>query len=180
MNIAGRAAEGDKDRAVTVRGQDLKGTEDKPLTDSQAKALLFSTRMEAADKVMTYLAEKKIKTSVPGSQVPYVGRAINALSGPDQQMLNQAKTNFLMAVLRRESGAVISDSEVATADKQYFPQIGDSDEVIAQKTENRRIAREGMAAEVPEKKRGISAGILAGKPAASGGGDPKVLKYFGK
>jgi len=37
-------------------------------------------------------------------------------------VFEQAKKNFVNAVLRLESGAVISPSEFTNADKQYFPQ----------------------------------------------------------
>ena len=65
-------------------------------------------------------------------------------------MLDQAKRDFTNAVLRRESGAAIAQSEFDSADKQYFPQIGDSDKVIAQKARARQIAIQGVLAEVPK------------------------------
>lgn len=42
---------------------------------------------------------------------------------PRFQQYEQAKTNFVNAVLRRESGAKISDEEFDSAEKQYFVQI---------------------------------------------------------
>ena len=56
---------------------------------------------------------------------------------PRFQQYEQAKTNFVNAVLRRESGAKISDEEFDSAEKQYFVQIWDSREVILQKRLNR-------------------------------------------
>jgi hypothetical protein len=74
------------------------------------------------------------------------------------------------AVLRRESGAVISPEEFANAERQYFPQIGDSRPVIEQKARNRRAAIEGMRADVPKSRQGevdrISGGGQAEQPAA--------------
>jgi hypothetical protein len=66
------------------------------------------------------------------------------------QQLDQAKRDFVNAVLRRESGAVIADSEFDNADKQYFPQVGDSKDVIEQKARNRAVAIEGMKADIPK------------------------------
>jgi hypothetical protein len=60
----------------------------------------------------------------------------------------------MTAVLRRESGAAISSGEYDNADKQYFPQIGDSKEVIKQKARNRELAIAGVLNEVPAKQRG--------------------------
>lgn len=55
------------------------------------------------------------------------------------QQMEQSERNFVNAVLRRESGAAISDSEFANAAKQYFPQPGDKPSVIEQKRQNRQI-----------------------------------------
>ena len=125
----------------------------KPLNDSQSKALLFGTRMQEADKVLASLANEGTRTSVPGSSAPIVGGVINALSTDNKQMLNQAKTDFMTAILRRESGAAISSGEYDTANKQYFPQVGDSKGVIEQKAKNRALAINGVLVEVPEKQR---------------------------
>lgn len=62
------------------------------------------------------------------------------------QKFNQAKRNFVNAVLRNESGAVISPSEFDNADKQYFPQPGDTPEVLAQKAKNRDLVTSNMFA----------------------------------
>jgi hypothetical protein len=129
------------------------GEKDKPLTDSQSKALGFGERMRQADKIINSLGAEGTNANVPGMSAPIVGRAITALSSDNQQMLKQAKTDFMTAVLRRESGASISTGEFDTADRQYFPQVGDSDKVIAQKARNRQLALNGVLAEVPDKKR---------------------------
>lgn len=60
------------------------------------------------------------------------------------QQYDAAKRNFINAQLRKESGAAIAESEFANADKQYFPQFGDSDEVLAQKRQARKSALEAM------------------------------------
>lgn len=63
--------------------------------------------------------------------------ALNAIKDPNQQMYAQAMRNFINATLRRESGAAIAESEYTNANKQYFPMLNDSPEVLAQKAENR-------------------------------------------
>lgn len=153
---------------------------DKPLNDTQSKALLFGTRMQEAEKVLQALEKGGTTTSIPGARAGGgVGAAINFFSPATQQQLNQAKRDFLNAVLRRESGAVIADSEFDSGDKQYFPQQGDSKEVIAQKSRNRRLATELILREVPEKQRGTSRGGGASgsfdAPAEAGGG--KVVDF---
>ena len=61
------------------------------------------------------------------------------------QQAQQAQNNFINAVLRQESGAAINSSEFANAKQQYFPQPGDSPEVIAQKKRNRELVIKGFA-----------------------------------
>ncbi len=63
----------------------------------------------------------------------------------EQQRVTQAQRDFVNAVLRQESGAVISDAEFANAKKQYFPAPGDSPPVLAQKRANRQLAVQGFA-----------------------------------
>ena len=60
------------------------------------------------------------------------------------QQVEQAQRNFVNAILRQESGAAIADSEFANAQKQYFPQPGDSKQVILQKKQNRETAIAGL------------------------------------
>lgn len=128
--------------------------EEKPLNDTQSKALLFGSRMREAEAVLDALEKTGTTTSVPGSRSGYgIGPVVTAMSSSQKQQLDQAKRNFVNAVLRRESGAVIADSEFDNADKQYFPQIGDSKEVIAQKKRNRQLATQGILLEVPENRR---------------------------
>jgi hypothetical protein len=74
--------------------------------------------------------------------VPFVGDALGTLTNwtqsEPQQKVEQAQRNFINAVLRRESGAVISPEEFDNARKQYFPQPGDEQGTIAQKQSNRQ------------------------------------------
>lgn len=114
------------------------------LNANQSAAAAYADRMAAANQV---LADPKLLTAMtdptkaPLASVPGVG---NYLVGPEYQMAEQAQRDFVNAILRRESGAVISPSEFENAKKQYFPQPGDSPEVIQQKAANRQIAIDGV------------------------------------
>ena len=50
------------------------------------------------------------------------GVAPEFMKTTDRQKYEQAQRDWVNANLRKESGAVISDSEFANASKQYFPQ----------------------------------------------------------
>jgi hypothetical protein len=107
----------------------------------QSNAATFSDRMTAAEDVLSKYEMQgtdfwaNLKSNVPGG---------NYMLSPQYQMFDQAKRDFTNAQLREESGAVIGPSEFASANEQYFPQPGDSPQVIKQKRENRKIAINGM------------------------------------
>lgn len=121
----------------------------RPMTDTQANANLYSTRMERADQIINNLEGKYNRIWLAARQSAgegVTGSIANARLSPEAQQIDQAQRDFLNAVLRRESGAVISPSEFANGRQQYFPQPGDSVEVVRQKAANRRTAIEGVRA----------------------------------
>jgi hypothetical protein len=89
----------------------------------------------------------------------------NYAKSDDAQKFDQAKRNFINAVLRRESGAVISPEEFANANQQYFPQPGDGADVVAQKKKNREDAITGFE---------ISSGPAADRVREMDGQQPKT------
>lgn len=111
--------------------------EEKPPTQAMETTALYASRIKQANDVFN---------SLDGylNKLPVVGTAINQavpnfMKSSDYQSYDQAQRNFLTAVLRRESGAVISDKEMESGRKQYFPIPGDSPRVIAQKKANRDL-----------------------------------------
>lgn len=114
----------------------------KPPTADESKAAGYALRMKEADNNIKLLTKQFADKSLPG-QV-FQANAPSFLMSSDNQQLDQAKRDFLNAVLRRESGAVISPTEFASGNKQYFPQPGDLPAVISQKALNRRTSLEGI------------------------------------
>jgi hypothetical protein len=112
---------------------------------NQGTAAAYADRMATANEI---ISDPKIEAAMMdigkqgASRVPIAG---NFLVGPEFQQAEQAKRDFINAILRRESGATIRDEEFQSANQQYFPQPGDTPQVLAQKAENRRIAIEGVA-----------------------------------
>jgi len=149
-------------------GQPLQGG-GKPLTETQSNAVAFGARAIEADKIATNLEKQGvtntgiIRTIAGGivGQAPIVGEKLeqgvrsafnpipSVLGGPsgEQQQVDQARRNFITAVLRKESGAVISPTEYRDEEKKYFPQIGDTDKTITQKQEARRLAIKALEAQ---------------------------------
>lgn len=117
------------------------------VTNDQANAALFSRRMAASNDILSRPEISQSGTGLGGAwnkmaeNIPLVG---NAMVPKEYQQNRQAQEDFINSVLRRESGAAISSSEYDHANRQYFPQPGDSPEVIAQKAANRQNAMKGI------------------------------------
>lgn len=109
------------------------GPNGKPQTQAQVVAQGYADRAREADTIVTQYGDQFIGLS------SYLGQSLpNFLKSSERQQFEQAQRNFVNAILRPESGAVISDQEFDNAKKQYFPAPGDSQAVIAQKAQNRQ------------------------------------------
>jgi hypothetical protein len=139
-------------QVVDTSGKPLQGG--KPMTEFQGKSAAFADRAQEADTILNGLAGKYRPAAINSKQTvqdwPIVGGAAGAvtnkfaLSEADQRA-EQAQRNFVNAILRQESGAVISPSEFENAKQQYFPQPGDTPALIAQKAANRKTAIAGLS-----------------------------------
>lgn len=113
--------------------------EEKP-NDAQTQAAGFGKRALASSAIVEGLMQEGYDPSSASklkNKVPVLG---NFMASSDDQSFDQAKRDFISAVLRKESGAAISDTEYANEDKKYFPQPGDNPQVMAQKAEARQRA----------------------------------------
>jgi len=118
--------------------------------------------MEQAENDFTKL-EGEINNLGLGASMMQSKMTPNAFKSETIQSYEQAKRNFLNSVLRKESGAVISPTEFVEGNKQYFPQPFDKPAVLAQKKENRRIAREGMKQSAGKAYKGITQPVDQGQ-----------------
>jgi hypothetical protein len=129
-----------------MAGTPLRG-KGQAMTESQSNATAYGMRMKEANAILDDLSKKGVLKGAVIEATPLIGGALgqalpSVLGGTSaaQQQVNQAKSNFITAVLRKESGAVISDSEFDREDKKYFPQINDNAAVIKQKENARKLA----------------------------------------
>ena len=136
---------------VMLDGKPVMGKEAGKLNESQGNATAFGMRMEASNKIIDKLSEDKTLRGAIIEKTPFVGQTLgrvlpSAMGGTSssQQQFNQAKENFITAVLRKESGAAIGADEFEREDRKYFPQIGDSDETVKQKADARKLAIDAM------------------------------------
>lgn len=132
------------------------------LTESQANANLYAGRMDAANQILNtledkgvdkpniaYLATQNAPSWLGGGQNGMLSSMANAVQNPEQQRVEQARLDFMTADLRKQSGASISPTEYENEIKQYFPVVGDSKEVIAQKRAARARAIAGIQQGLP-------------------------------
>lgn len=105
------------------------------MTDAESKNAGFADRMAESNPIIEAKTAAGLNpVSRVTSNIPLIG---NIVAGSDYRSFNQAQRDFINAQLRRESGAVINPDEFANAAQQYFPQVGDDENVLAQKKANR-------------------------------------------
>lgn len=119
-----------------------RGTKMPKLTEQQSKDLVYLERgevafrnMENLDKV---LADPRQRA---GAAVPLAG---NALVSDDFQRAQQAGREFLAAILRKDTGAAITEQEMEIYGQTYLPQPFDSPAVLQQKAQARRVALDAI------------------------------------
>jgi|GEM_PF-5699025 len=130
------------------------------LPEFAAKSAAFSSRMVDAernvrgvlDNAAKRAAEKKGGFDPTAPSMAVYNAMPEALANltvrdPDHQSYRQAAEQWIRAFLRKESGAAISADEFKRDFVVYFPQPGDSQEVIQQKQEARFMAMKGFAEE---------------------------------
>lgn len=115
-------------------------------TDTQRTATGYANRMASAEqKIADYTPNQAEffawKKKQQGSTI-----ANRAISDKGQLFFNNAQ-EWMRAKLRKESGAVIGADEAFQEYTTYFPEPGDTPEVIAQKRVARQIARKELAAQ---------------------------------
>jgi hypothetical protein len=106
----------------------------KPQNASQSSANGYADRLNQSNIIIDSIGGNFTGNFAIGGSLP------NIFQSGDRQSYEQAKRNFVTAVLRRESGAAISDSEFATEALKYFPQAGDKPDTVTQKAAARNTA----------------------------------------
>lgn len=112
------------------------------MTEDQSKSVGLLTRATSAAQILdSNEAALTGKVDSALGSLPGVG---NMLVSKDYQVAQQAGREFLAAVLRKDSGAAVTQGEMDTYGRMYLPQPGDAPEVLAQKKQSRAVALEGI------------------------------------
>lgn len=111
--------------------------------ESEFKAGGFAKRARLAEKDL-----KNLRADIGTDYTDAIQEWVPEVFKTDERKLfEQAKNNFISAVLRKESGAAISDEEYARENAKYFPSAGDGKNVIKQKERAREQAMLNLEAE---------------------------------
>lgn len=117
------------------------------LTEGQSKDLQYFGRGNAANlelasngSALTGAVDSAIRA------IPVIGQSSigNALVSDKRQLAEQSGSEFVNALLRKDSGAALTPDEVENYGKTYLPKSGDGDAVLKQKQAARQRAIQGI------------------------------------
>lgn len=134
-------------KALAYQSLKNKVSEEKNIPQNVSAAATYAKRLEDANAQISGLMSKGYDPTTVGASIQGSSLYPERLRSEESKLMEQAKRNFLNAVLRRESGSAISPSEFESGNAQYFPSPGDTPAVLAQKERNRNVALAGMMAE---------------------------------
>jgi len=133
-------------RPIITRGP---GSDARPFTEAQSKDIGFAARGRTALETLDMIAPEIMTNRVQRGldYVPFgLGRE---LQDPTYQVAQNAGTQFLMAILRKDTGAAITGEEERIYGAAFLPQPGDSPELLEQKRQARELAIAGIEAGLP-------------------------------
>jgi hypothetical protein len=119
------------------------GMSNMKLTEGQSKDIAFLNRASAAnakldaDRTAALVSTK----NALGRNVPFVG---NALQSSSSRQGMQIGKDFIAAVLRKDTGAAVTDTEFDFYSDIFLPQWGDDAEALALKEQSRKSFLDGM------------------------------------
>jgi hypothetical protein len=147
-------------------------------TEGQAKAATFHSQMTSASKELANLESEGYDPSSLSSQfgATFATGSTNPLTSGKSQRARQAQNQWAESFLRVKTGAAATKDEVTSNVETFFPKIGDTPDVIEQKSRMRAQAENDVAAmtanpnnimsketKIPPKKSAISSGGWSAK-----------------
>jgi hypothetical protein len=121
----------------------LMGDQDKGLDlDADGrKSMGYAMRMQSAEQDLEDILSEFAPSGTMGSVANMLP---NMFKSDRRQQYEATAGDWIAAVLRRESGAAISETEFARDFKRYFPQPGDKEGTVKLKAERRQRALESV------------------------------------
>lgn len=119
------------------------GGKSEKFTEGQSKDNVFATRAEGALQVFDPISDVLVSRANRAADFDPTGVA-RELQNPDFQVAKQAGDEFLQAILRKDTGAAITEGEQVLYGKTYIPQPGDQPATLAAKRASRKRALEAI------------------------------------
>lgn len=132
--------------AAKLRGE-ASGIGGPKLTEQQSKDAGFFLRANNANaRLSTQGADLGGRFDGIVRSIPKLGNSVvgDAIVSPERQLAEQSGREFITAILRKDSGAVLGPEEIAEYERTYLPQPGNSPALLKQKEEARTRALEGI------------------------------------
>ena len=131
------------ENSLKLREQIVKMKGSPKLTESEANSAQFGERAIAAHDIMRSLEDSGYNRA--SQMEDWKDALLPGVLTPDElKKQQQSELDFLTAVLRKESGASILESEFEIGEKVYFPRPGDTTELLANKAQSRENAIRGL------------------------------------
>lgn len=134
---------------TTYKGQ-AQGTPDQfggKTTESNEKNAMFYTRGAAANRVLDQMGDagytpntKDYSLILGAGSAMLPAEVANQMVSPDAQRYYSNGMNFMMSVLRPDTGAAFGKKEFEDYGKVFLPMPGDTPQVLADKKQARQIA----------------------------------------
>jgi NACalpha-BTF3-like transcription factor len=119
----------------------------RPMTEAQSKDTVYATRAQGSLETLDKLGDAL--TSLGESAAGSLGKTGNYLKSEEYQQAEQAGREFLAAVLRKDTGAAVTQQEMDIYGSTYLPEPGNGPKVLEQKRVSRRRALEALKAGMP-------------------------------
>jgi len=152
--------------------------EEKPATESQAKAAAFGSQMQSASQEFDQIQKEGFAPGATTSQaqVEIAGTPLRVFADPLAQRAQQSQAQWSEAYLRYKTGAAATEGEVKRNINTFFPKIGETDpKVIEQKARMRKQAEQDVmkSAKQPSNVK------QPAQPAPAGRSRADILKQYG-
>jgi hypothetical protein len=112
-------------------------------TEAEQKSYLFAQRGNAANKQLGTMDANDVNPNFLQRQL-VKHDLTNPLGNAEAQSFQRSATDFVMAVLRKDSGAQINKDEWNMAYKTWLPRPGDSDQLKIEKAAARKVALDAL------------------------------------
>jgi len=124
-------------------------------TEAESKSILYLDRMKSAeDGIKSIMKEGYDPTGTMNSiERGMAGTVLNPMAGETTQRYENEQRNFLAGVLRKDTGAAVTDKEFKLYGPMFFPIWGDKSGTVKQKEQKRQVAMDAIA-------RGLSSDLV--------------------